>query len=154
MNYRDIINYFENLATSHKEIKQSYHGDYRQILEAELSKIIYPALWIESPEARLIGDINSKEMVWDCVLVVLISDNARNFQAANVNIDKSLGIAMDLLSRLMKDYDEDVLIGFNVDSVTLDLVWSENPDNNQGWRISFTINTKEPRLCYDESKWD
>lgn len=162
MLYRDIIDYFTNIAEKHKKIQQIYHGDFEEIISAQRDRILYPCLWLESPEALFYGDIDSKHRDWTITFVVF--KNARPEDKAKIqsNIDETEIIALQVLSRIFKDWQEDdeddegneYIHQVTFDSINMELVYSDTPDNDQGWRVTMKIRTKTKYLCYDQNDWN
>lgn len=155
MTYREIIDYFDALAVAHVDIKESFHGDYEQILNAQKrASFQYPILWIESPTARISGNADSKTINWDCALVVLANKGSnKSFEIKSDNIDTAYAIAMEIIGKMINDQSNGVIHQLEIPSIEIDLVWSENNDDSQGWRIQFTFLTKESLLCYNDNKW-
>ena len=154
MTYRSIIDYMSMLGDQHKDIKFTAYGDYDRILGAERDRIEYPAIWIESPEATIVGDLDAMKLRWEVSFVILINAQLDDAARREANLDTAMTIAKDLIARIRKDVIDNELIGADISSSRLTMVWSEANDNDQGWRYSFFIDTTNKELCFDATKWD
>lgn len=153
-NYRNIIDYFTMLARQHVKLNSSYHGDYEQILGATNTNIEYPCLWIESPEAKAMGDTDTLSLSWACAIVVLYQAPNDDFDQKQANLDLALDIVKDIIGRMRNDVIEGNLLGVSFNNSMIDQVYdSELSDSGQGYRFSFIIKTSNSELCYNPAKW-
>lgn len=150
MTYIDIINYLKALGTAHRLIHYTTFGDYEEILGAERNNIEYPCLWIESPEGSVTGDMDMMKLEWESAFVVLINSMPDDRDKHIENLSTSLTIAMQIIARIRRDVINGTILGANISQMKITPIWSIHPDNDQGFRVSFILETKNNDLCYNE----
>lgn len=156
MKYRAVINYLNDISKRHKDVLYVAHGNFDKIIGAQRSKIKYPCVWIESPSSVLVGDADAANRVHQCAFVVLLNSEVDNTERVEKNIDKSEDICIDLISKIIEDWQNDILNTVNIDinSFNMDIVWSDISDNDQGWRVQFSLVTKSSIICDTSQKFN
>lgn len=150
-NSDEVREYFERISTEHRLIKQFYFGDYDEILGAERSSIEYPCLWYESPEIGFSGGDNDniKESLSGS-FVVLINSKKDDKERVRYNKAKTELIAKQIVRRMICDQTKEEY-SFNIQRVNMYPIDNANNDNDQGWRVEFSISPDVDDFNFDEA---
>jgi hypothetical protein len=148
----DFIAYFRQLAAEHVELQGSFvHGSSGRIIAGTRSGIKYPCLWLETPSLALSDkDGTAPYGKRTAALVILQSVPVGNYEAQDVQWEKTEQLALEVLSRMRHDkkarkFDFDL----NGD---LEPISTITVDNEIGWRFEFDLGKHVP-MCYDASRW-
>jgi hypothetical protein len=153
MTFIQLISYLKDLGCEHVDIQYTAFGDHEEILGAERNRIKYPCLWIETPIGTVNGDTDSMMIDWTCAIVVLVNSKPENLDLHLQNLNTSLCIAMQIIARLRKDIIDNNIFRADISKTEIDPIWSTEGDNDQGFRVSFVISSKNEELCYKPEKW-
>lgn len=153
MTYSDIIRYFNQLGKAHKDIHTIIEGDYDDILNHETRDgLKYPALWIESPATIYNGDNDHVIQTYDGSLVVLINADPKDQDTIRLALERAFRIARQLLMRMMSDMNGGM--NMNIKGKRLDRIQTYGNDYDQGYRLSYVIDTYVHESCFDTDVWD
>ena len=138
MNHDDNRQIFEDLADSHVDIKQFFHGDYDKILGDERHNIDYPCLWLETPEIPFSGDSDNLGYAFSNIFIILMNSPKDNIPRQEYNKVFTEQLAKEMIKKLVCNPD---FISSNIMMYPLD-----NIDNNhdQGWRVEITMRPRNP----------
>lgn len=154
MTYAEVIDYFTQLGAAHKHINEIIVGDYDDIIGKERKGINYPALWIESPTAIFTGDLDHMRQTWEGSIVVLIN-GPRNPETEKVNLEHTFRIMRQLVFRIaLYNQRNDVYIDMKLTGKRMEAIQTLGNDNDQGWRLPFSVDAAITEDCYDASIWD
>lgn len=153
MKYRQVINYFKNLSEIHPNIKFFAFGDYDRILGAERDNISYPCMWLEVPNLSFKGENEVRSKVWNVAFVILLNAQLDDTETIEENIDTSEQICYDIISKILYDHSQGTFLNVAISDVNMDLVYSKNSDNDQGWRVELDISVKSNIAC-DQTIWN
>lgn len=154
MTYAEVIDYFTQLGAAHKHINEIIVGDYDDIIGKERKGINYPALWIESPTAIFTGDVDHMRQTWEGSIVVLIN-GPRNPETEKVNLEHTFRIMRQLVFRIaLYNQRNDVYIDMKLTGKRMEAIQTLGNDNDQGWRLPFSVDAAITEDCYDASIWD
>ncbi len=147
--------YFQEMATGetgHIELKDFYCGESSEIIQATLSELQYPCLWLEDPSIRFGGVGRDGETCgFNGAIIILWNCPLDDFLLRRELKQKCFLIAVDILGRMVKDMQEREL-NLDPDSVSGDVISSMLVDGATGWRFEFYI--KDPvAICYDSNKF-
>lgn len=144
----EFIDYFRQLATKNKALKDFANGSADRIIALDSGDLKYPALWLEMP--TLVPDENEAEHLsgtWSSALVVLHNINdLTNAQEDQVWAD-TLRIMRAVLSKVKADRR-----GFKINRKPIEAI---NPmlAHLAGWRVEFEL-----EFCLDleldENEWE
>ncbi len=140
MTYAQISQYFEDLINRVPELKDFFHGDYNDINENDKSSIQYPCLWIETPDAQIIGDEDSHQMRWSTALVVLSESDPNNKKTIKYEREITYRIAVKVLQTILYDATSEYH-NFQLSNNGLVAIPPRYADHLIGWQIPISIDT-------------
>ena len=150
----DFIGYFRQLAEANLALKGSFvHGATSRIISGSRSDIKYPCLWLETPTLALSEKdaTTAPEGKRLCAFVVLQNVPADDDKAQDAGWAASEQIALDVLSRMIKDRKARKF-GFELNDKPLEPIATLTVDNEIGWRYEFEL-TSYVRVKYEPARW-
>lgn len=149
-----FIDYFRQLAAAHAQLKGSFmHGAAGRIIAGSRSENTYPLLWLETPTLALSDkDGTAPFGKRSSAVVVLQSVSRDDYAEQDAGWASTEAIALDILSRLRKEYRERKIDLASLDGTLLEAVATLSVANEIGWRFEFTLGDYVP-LTYDATRW-
>lgn len=148
----DFIDYFRRLAAANLALKSFVHGSSGRIVSGSRSGITYPCLWLETPTLGLVEKDGTAPMGRrQCALVVLQSVPAGDYEAQDAGWVASEQIALDVLSRMVRDRKARKF-SFSLNDHSLEPVATLTVDNEIGWRFEFAME-QYVEMTYDAARW-
>jgi hypothetical protein len=150
----DFIAYFRELAEANLALGGSFvHGATSRIISGSRSDIKYPCLWLETPTLALSekDGTTAPEGKRQCAWVVLQSVPANDPVAEDAGWASSEQIALDMLSRMIKDRKARKF-GFELNDKPLEPIATLTVDNEIGWRYEFELSSYVS-VKYDPARW-
>ena len=150
MKYEGFIEYLKALGEAHVDIESIVIGDYEDIITRERSDMVYPALWIETPTVRYIGDNDAVREIYQGAIVILQNGSNMDPDIVAQNLKDTFVIAREFLFRIAL-YENKM----SITNKQLDAIATLGNDNDQGWRLSFDIEQEfdETDVCIDFARW-
>jgi len=104
--------YFEGLAVSHVDIKESVFGDTEVLLNKVKAGFQTPFIFIERYKPPIILDQNSDNYLSSKIfsVVVYTTPSSEKFSDQDAAYSTCESIALDLISKLLKDYNEGLIV--------------------------------------------
>lgn len=147
----ELRTYMEIIAAEHKQINDFYYGNYDEIMGADRSRMSFPLLWLEDMEVTPEGE-DSFQLIFDFSFVILSNSPKDDKSRQLNNHELTFRIAMAILSRLKKDSEDDV-IGFLLDNINIEPIYTFGNDNDQGWRATIKL-VSDSLLCESADEWN
>ena len=140
------VAFCKSFADSHTEIKDFVYGSSKKILNRQRSKIKYPCLWCEVPDADQ-KESEEDGGMFDGALVILHNYKEGNDQQQLEREESTFQIMQQLVTKLfhMKSEGDVQLLNKSIKIEPID-PWSA--DNDLGWRIDFQLQTVSG--CYED----
>jgi hypothetical protein len=149
----DFITYFRQLATAHVELKDFVLGPTQRIIAGSRNTLTYPLLWLELPSLGLLDkDSTTPEGQRHAALVVLDSVSVSDYADQDAKWASTEAIALDVLSRMRKDYKERQFLSFELEGIVLEAVATLTVAGEIGWRFEFKLGDFVS-LKYDATRW-
>lgn len=153
MTFTEIIAYFEDLVTDHKELRSFLHGPVEMLISHSRSQLEYPCLMLEHPPATLRKNGDSVQMDRSISFVILINKAYTQDEfAEQINAYTTTEeLCLDVITRLHLNA-KTAAFRLELDQANLDPISTLFVDNDIGWRVEFRM--KEPAsLCDRPLKW-
>ena len=149
----DFITYFRQLATEHVALKDFVLGPTQRIIAGSRNELSYPLLWLELPSMTLL-DKDSTTPVGQrhAALVVLDSASVSDYADQDAKWASTEAIALDVLSRLRRDYKAREFVSFELDGTVLEAVATLTQAGEIGWRFEFKLGDFVP-LKHEPTRW-
>ncbi len=166
MTLQDYLDYFTEIATNHKlighteQMRHVFRVDVHELSTSLRSGVHWPLLGIETPILSSMGNsyANPRWVYNGAILILEKASDKYYTTQVTLTDDKTLGIAKDIVAKMIKDrkdWDSTqkafVLQGLELGSFDLETVPLGFGDF-KGWRLSFQFNEPMPR--FDISKWN
>jgi hypothetical protein len=154
MIYKDLKDYFKQIADEHVDIKSFVQGDASDLRKQILSVSEYPLLWFGMPMLNIStvgGNVWGKSKD-DFVVLVNAPDQHTTKEERDNLWTLTEQICLDIISRLIKDRKEKKH-SINLDIMDLVPVDPLLVDGVIGWRVEFEIGQRVD-ICYDQDKWN
>ncbi len=149
----DFIAYFRTLATEHVGLKDFVLGPTQRIIAGSRDGLKYPLLWLELPSLALLDkDSTSPQGKRHAALVVLDSASLKDYADQDAKWASTEALALDVLSRMRRDYKLREFLGFELDGILLEAVATLTQAGEIGWRFEFSLTDFVP-LKYDAARW-
>lgn len=148
----DFITYFRALATEHVALKDFVLGPTQRIIAGSRDGLKYPLLWLELPALSL-QDKDSTTPVGKRHAALVVLDSAGSSYAdQDAKWASTEALALDVLSRMRRDYKQRQFLGFELDGILLEAVSTLTVAGEIGWRFEFSLSDFVP-LKYDATRW-
>lgn len=150
----DFTTYFRQLATEHVALKDFVLGPTQRIIAGSRNALTYPLLWLELPNMALLDkDGTTPVGQRHAALVVLDSASLTNYADQDAKWASTEAIALDVLSRMRRDYKARAFVSFELEGVVLEAVATLTVAGEIGWRFEFKLGDFVP-LQYDATRWN
>ena len=165
ISFEVLINYFEDLADKHVDIKSHYRWNISEIAEAMRSGVEYPVMAIDSPEVSTSGDRSSRFHYNSMAFTILAKpENIRGadkYAEQNEVLNECLQIGYDVENRIVADSAQRERNGeknwlynlLDLSSFNFQKVGPIYTDGLYGYRCEFLIKNAVPKVV-DASKWN
>ena len=166
ISFLNIINYLEQLAANHVDIKQSYRWNVSEVSGALRSGIELPVMLIDAVETQTKGDATKTIHVNTTAFTILGKPNTRTgnldqYEAQNEVLDFCQQICFDIENRIL--HDASIPKGANGSKNWLYGLVDKNSfhhfkigpifsDGLYGYRCELTLKN-QVSLCPDVNKW-
>jgi hypothetical protein len=152
-NQRQYKEYFKAIALAHKEIKAFYFGGIEQIQSLFKSKVEYPVMWLEYYDTNL-RDLKSDNFLGmkKGSLVIMSKCAVNNFDEYQAVEEKSEEIIFDIISKIRKDYDENIL-KTELNNFSWAAIDPYFVDNCHGIRMEFNFHSPL-NTSFNQDKWE
>jgi hypothetical protein len=151
--YSDLVTEFQNIKNQLIGLNDFYVGDSQRIIGATLSKINYPALWLENPliETKAVydsyGNIESWHTEFDIAFLVLQNTATDDIAAQDTAMNDTLNLTQHIIRRFINHPTYKEAQGFVTEPLVSQLV-----DNLYGWRTTFTCRITFDSCC-QQAAW-
>lgn len=155
MTTQEFRQYFEDIASANTEINTFQYGGLQRILTRNPSvAIAYPLLFLEKPTYSFVGENSSLMAAPRAAFVILKNaEDWGSIEAQDEAEDETFQIAIDIISKLIKDYREKTIQLFSPNGLTIAPIDTITLDGDIGWRVEFSLNTQID-FCYNPLKWN
>ena len=165
LSFLDYINYFEDLAAKHVEIKGAFRWNLNEISAAMRTGTQLPVMLVDAPETRTYG--NRTKTVHHNVLAFTILGKPNTitgdldaYEAQNETLDYCHKICFDVEARILDDAEKPQLNGVknwlygmaDKNSFHFFKVGPIFSDGLYGYRCELTLKNQVP-TCPDSTKW-
>ena len=148
----DFITYFRALATEHVALKDFVLGPTSRIIAGSRDGLKYPLLWLELPSLSLEDKDSTAPVGKRHAALVVLDSVGSSYAAQDAKWASTEALALDVLSRMRRDYKQRQFLGFELDKILLEAVSTLTVAGEIGWRFEFTISDFVP-LKYDATRW-
>ena len=149
----NFIAYFRRLAGEHVALHDFVVGPTQRIIAGSREGLTYPLLWLELPSLALLDKDSTQPMGQrHAALVVLDSASVTDYADQDAKWASTEALALDVLSRMGKDYKAREFISFSLDGVLLEAVATLTQAGEIGWRFEFSLGDYVP-VKYDATRW-
>lgn len=150
MTYSEYREYWQTIATSHKDILDFAFCDSAETIAQSLSNKKSPCLWVDAPDINW-GDNNQsglhRRYVSDIVICKSVQlDNQKTKYEA---IEFLLEILFEIVRKLKEDYEYNRIGFMRIESDFTEV----QTDNFVGWRVEIAIGN-DIRIDTNSSKWE
>jgi hypothetical protein len=150
----DFSSYFRQLATEHVALKDFVLGPTQRIIAGSRNTLTYPLLWLELPNMALLDkDGTAPVGQRHAALVVLDSASISDYADQDAKWASTEAIALDVLSRMRRDYKAREFVSFELEGIVLEAVATLTVAGEIGWRFEFKLGDFVP-LKYDATRWN
>ena len=156
INHLILVEYFESLATNHKNIKGFFRMDLSEIMGSFRSGVDFPCLVLESHDGDL-GDSNRISTSNNRGFAFTIYDNPDrdNYDEQNEKLSNCEVLGLQVISRMKHDEsipDHFLNNKFQVSTVKYSKVGPIFMEKLYGYRFEGEISGREP-MVFDPSLW-
>lgn len=137
--YQHLADYFSSLPNSVSELKSVVVGDDEAILNTENTRIIYPALWVETPTVTFSGPGEDPAKVFSFAITVLENEPSKTPAEANATLSRTLEVLERVWARIIRDAEEDENFEVILKDGEAEPITQWSADNAYGWRCSMHI---------------
>jgi hypothetical protein len=149
----NFIAYFRRLAGEHVALQAFVVGPTQRIIAGSRAELAYPLLWLELPSLALLDKDSTQPMGQrHAALVVLDSASVTDYADQDAKWASTEALALDVLSRMGKDYKAREFLSFSLDGVLLEAVATLTQAGEIGWRFEFSLGDYVP-VKYDATRW-
>jgi hypothetical protein len=156
--HKSIVDFHQEIATAHKEIKGFYRFNWGEITNKFRSNVETPALLLESHSSGLNSNPNNTSTFNGRNISFILLDfagKADDYNKQEIVLDNLENIGLDIASYLKKlngDKNSWLFGKFVTDSFKMEKV---GPifDNMYGWNVLYTLKNHES-LSWEPDKWN
>lgn len=141
--YIELVNYFKGLTATVTDLKSVTVGSDEEDLNQQGSRIDYPHLRVDTPEARYLNEDENMEVRFTFKLFVLTNEPEKTNEKENAKLSSTELILRKVLKRLWTDADAGLFDIIQGDKEA-DAVRAWSGDNVFGWWVQVTVGIWEP----------
>lgn len=132
----DLKSYFSDLAT---DLGCSFaYGNSERILNRMNSQLVYPVLWLEVPEIKLIREGGLKRR-YNTAFLFLSDAPADDETAQDAALDAMFALTEQTLQRLQADSETEDLFDFDIEGAEMQYKPKWSADDDWGWRTEISL---------------
>jgi hypothetical protein len=149
-----FLAYFRQLATEHVALQDFVHGPSGRIIAGSRKELTYPLLWLETPSLSLADKDGTAPLGQrHTALIVLDTASPTDYADQDAKWASTEAIALEVLSRMRKDYRERQFVAFTLDGTVLEAVATLTVAGEIGWRFEFSLADYPAPIIYDATRW-
>ncbi|MDO7885337.1 hypothetical protein [Hymenobacter cheonanensis] len=149
-----FLAYFRRLATDNLALRDFVHGPSGRIIAGSRRELTYPLLWLETPSLALADKDGTAPLGQrHAALIVLDSASASDYADQDAKWASTEAIALEVLSRMRRDYKARQFVAFSLDGTVLEAVATLTVAGEIGWRFEFSLSDYPAPLTYDATRW-
>lgn len=117
------------------------YGNSERILNRQLSQLVYPLLWLEVPDIRMIREGGLKRR-FSTAFSFLSNADVDDYTGQDAALDACFALTEQLLQRMQADSeisDPEVSFEFDMENALSEYKQKWSADDDWGWRTEFTL---------------
>lgn len=136
--YEQLEAYFRALPSVVSDLKGATVGQDEQIEDLQNTRILYPHLWVETPDVKFVGTDYNPATRFYFNVAVITNEPLRKPEAGNTKLSATLMVMQSVWARMLEDADEE-LFDLVLDDSDGDAIRQWSADNVYGWRMRVAI---------------
>jgi len=151
--YETVIDYLEDIANRHPDVKSYHEITVKELLANQLEiQLPYPCIFLEVGEVQTMDNRTNTDAFVPVGVGVMKPANPQNYADYKQKYIETEKIITDIISRIRKD-DRTTAQGVDRDNITYNRVGPMFTDNLIGWRLEFNYRFWTD-LEYNENDWN
>ncbi len=136
--YEQLVAYFKALPTVVSDLRGATVGHDEEIEALQNTRILYPHLWVETPDVKFVGtDVNPATRYYFNIAVIA-NEPMQKAEEGNAKLSATLMVMQSVWARLLQDADEE-LFDLVLQEGDGDPIRQWSADNAYGWRLRIAL---------------
>jgi hypothetical protein len=136
--YEQLVAYFRALPTVVSDLKGATVGHDEDIEGLQNTRILYPHLWVETPEVKFVGTDYNPATRYYFSISVITNEPLQKPEEGNAKLSATLMVMQSVWARMLEDADEE-LFDLVLQDGDGDPIRQWSADNAYGWRLRVAI---------------